>query len=85
VRCFDVPGAFLYTETDEDMLMALRAPLAEMLVRIAPEIYREYVALDSKKTPILYIRLKRPYMGCSGLLYFSIESSGVSWRQMGLL
>jgi hypothetical protein len=41
MRCFDVPGAFLHTETDEDMLMVLRGPLAEMMVRIAPEIYRE--------------------------------------------
>jgi hypothetical protein len=32
VRCFDVPGAFLHMNTDEDVLMALRGPLAEMLV-----------------------------------------------------
>ena len=72
VQCFDVPGAFLRTKTDEDVLMVLRGPPAEMMVCIAPEIYREYVALDSKNTPILYVKLKKALYGMlrSSLLFY---------------
>ena len=39
VRCYDVPGAFLHTESDENVLMVLRGELAEMMIHIAPQIY----------------------------------------------
>ena len=39
VRCYDVPGAFLHTESDENVLMIIRGELAEMMVHIAPQIY----------------------------------------------
>ena len=39
VRCYDVPGAFLHTESDENLLMVLRGELAEIVVHIAPKIY----------------------------------------------
>ena len=39
LRCYDVPGAFLHTESDENVLMVLRGELAEMMVHIAPQIY----------------------------------------------
>ena len=53
VRCYDVPGAFLHTESDENVLMVLRGELAEMMVHIAPQIYRPYVKMDRKGTPTL--------------------------------
>ena len=39
VRCYDVPGAFLHTESDENVLMVLRGEPEEMMVHIAPQIY----------------------------------------------
>ena len=36
VRCYDVPGVFLHTESDENLLMVLREELAEMMVHTAP-------------------------------------------------
>ena len=39
LRCYDVPGAFLHIESDEDVLMLLRVDLAEMMVHIIPQIY----------------------------------------------
>ena len=39
VRCYDVQGAFLHTESDENILMVLRVELAEMMIHIAPKIY----------------------------------------------
>ena len=40
VRCYDIPSAFVNTDVDENVLMVLRGELAEMLVLIAPQIYR---------------------------------------------
>ena len=72
VRCYDVPGAFLHTESDENVLMVLRGELAEMLVHTAPQIYRPYVNIDRKGTPILYVRLKKVLYGLlrSSLLFY---------------
>ena len=39
VRYYDVPGAFIHTESDENVCMVLRGELAEMMVHIAPNIH----------------------------------------------
>ena len=72
VRCYDVPVAFLHTESDENVLMVLRGELAEMMVHIAQQIYRPYVKMDKKGTPIIYIRLKKAIYGLlrSSLLFY---------------
>jgi hypothetical protein len=57
VRCYDIPSAFVNTDLDEYVTMVLKGDLAEMMVQIAPEIYRSYVTADKKGTPILYVRL----------------------------
>ena len=59
VRCYDVPGAFLHTEFDKNVLMVLRGELGEMMVQITPQIYRPYINMDKKGTPILYVRYKK--------------------------
>ena len=63
VRCYDVPGSFLHTESDENVLMVLRGELAEMMVHIAPQIYQPYVKMYSNGTPVLYVRLKKALCG----------------------
>ena len=72
VRCYDVPGAFLHTESDENVLMVLMGELAEMMIHIAPQIYQPYVKMDKKGTPILYVRLKKALCGLlrSSLLFY---------------
>ena len=59
VRCYNVPGAFIHTESDENVLMVLRGELAEIMVHNLPQIYRPNVKMDKKGTPILYIGLKK--------------------------
>jgi hypothetical protein len=59
VRCYDVPSAFVNTHVDEDVLMVLKGELAEMMVQIAPEIYRKYITLNKKGTKILYVKLQK--------------------------
>ncbi len=43
----------MHTDVDKDILMVLRGELADMMVQIAPQIYRKYVTVDRKGTPIL--------------------------------
>ena len=72
VRCYDEPGALLHTEYDENVLVVLREELADMMVHITPQIYRPYVWMDKKGTPILYVRLKKSLNGLlrSSLLFY---------------
>ncbi len=62
VRCYDIPSAFVNTDIDEDVLMVLNGELADMMVQIAPQVYRKYVTVDKKGTPILYVKRKRRFM-----------------------
>ena len=36
---FDIPGAYLHTETDEYVIILLEVLLAEIMVKAAPKIY----------------------------------------------
>ncbi len=53
MRCYDVPSAFVNTDVDEDVLMVLKGELADMMVQIAPQVYRKFVMVDRKGIPIL--------------------------------
>ncbi len=48
VRCYNVPSAFINMDVDEDVLMVLKRELAEMMIQIAPQVYRKYVTVDKK-------------------------------------
>ena len=53
VRCYDVPSVFVNTDVDEDMITVLKGELADMMIQIAPEIYRKYITVNRKGTRIL--------------------------------
>ena len=72
VRCYDVPSAFVNTDVDEDVIMVLKAELADMMVQIAPEVYRRYVTVDKKGNRILYVKLQKALYGLmrASLLFY---------------
>jgi hypothetical protein len=72
VRCYDVPSAFVNTDMDKDVLMVLKGELAEMMVQIAPEIYRKYIKLDKKGTKLLCVQLQKALYGLmrASLLFY---------------
>ncbi len=59
VQCYNVPSAFVNMDVDEDVLMVLKGKLAEMMVQIAPQVYRKYMTVDRKGTKILYVKLQK--------------------------
>jgi len=72
VRCYDIPSAFVDTEVDEDVLMVLKGDLADMMVQVAPQVYRKYVTVDKKVTPVLYVKLQKALYGLmrASLLFY---------------
>ena len=71
-RSYDVPSAFVNTELDEEVDMVLRGDLAELLVKVAPDIYRKYITRDKKGKAILYVRLQKALYGLmrAALLFY---------------
>jgi hypothetical protein len=63
VRCYNAPSAFVNMDVDENVLMVLKGELAEMMVHIAPQIYRKYITVDRKGMPVLYVKLQKALYG----------------------
>ena len=59
VRCYDVPSPFVNTDMDEEVLIVLKGELADMMIQIAPEMYRRYMMVDRKGTSILYVKIQK--------------------------
>jgi hypothetical protein len=72
MQCYNVPSAFVNTDVDENMLMVLKGELAEMMVHIAPQIYRKHITIDKKGTPVLYVKLQKALYGLmrASLLFY---------------
>jgi hypothetical protein len=72
VRCYNIPSAFINTDVDKDVLMVLKGELAEMMIQIAPQVYRKYVTVDKKGTKLLYVKLQKALYGLmrASLLFY---------------
>ncbi len=57
---------------DEDVLMVLKGELAEMMIQIAPQIYRKFVTVDKKGKKLLYMKLQKALYGLmrASLLFY---------------
>jgi hypothetical protein len=73
VACFDIPGEFLHADVDEDITMVLKGRLAELMVQVAPNLYRKYITVDSKAMTILYVKMQKALYGHlrSALLFYN--------------
>ena len=58
----DIPGAFLSADMDENVKMGMRGRLVELMVNIAPQIYRQHV-IYKKAKPFLFVTLKKVLYG----------------------
>jgi hypothetical protein len=63
VCCYNIPSAFVNTDVNEDMLMVLKGETAEMMVNIAPQIFRRYITVDKAGTKVLYVKLQKALYG----------------------
>jgi hypothetical protein len=72
VTIFDILGAYMHTETDEDIIMVLEGRLAELMVKVAPNIYQKYITTNSKGKALLYMKMQKALYGLlrSALLFY---------------
>ena len=59
----EVSNEFLHAHNDERVLMILLEKLAEMVVRIDPYMYQEYVTYPKNGLTMLYVRLSKALYG----------------------
>jgi hypothetical protein len=83
VACFNIPGAFLHADVEEDITMVLKGRLGELMVQVAPNLYRKYITVDRKGMAILYVKMQKALYGLlrSALLFHkklvaNLESDG---------
>ncbi len=63
VACFDIQGVFLHADLDKDITMILKGRSAELMVKVAPNLYRKYISVDAKGSAILYVKMQKTIYG----------------------
>jgi len=72
VATCDIPGAFLLADNPDFVLMRLNGSLAELMVKVAPKLYRKFVTTNAKGKSVLYVQLEKAVYGMmkSALLFY---------------
>jgi hypothetical protein len=76
VMTADIPNAFVQTEMEnktERIMMKIKGPLAEMLLKIEPEVYGEFLfEVDNQK--VIYVQVFKALYGCCKHHYYSTRN-----------
>ena len=72
MAALDIANTFLQADNDKTVNMLLRGKLTEMMVRIDPALYWEYVTYSANGVPMLYVRLPKALYGMlrAALLFY---------------
>ncbi len=75
VVAIDIPNAFVQTRVEDEKDMAfikIRGVLVDILVEIAPDVYKSYVTKDRKGVPQLLVQCQNALYGTmvASLLYY---------------
>ena len=63
IAVIDVENAFLQSENDQRIIMAIRGKKAELLVRLNPELVWPYIWYTKKGVPMLYVQIEKALYG----------------------
>ena len=72
VATVDLPGVFMQADVDEVVHMRMEGKMAELLVRINPQLYRKYIVIEGNKN-VLYVELRKA-------LYGTLKAALLLWR-----
>ena len=74
VAVIDIPNAFIQTRIHNDkdkVILRLRGKLADLLIKMAPEIYCKHITINRKGETVLYVRaLNAIYSNMKAALLF---------------
>jgi hypothetical protein len=75
VAVIDIPNAFIQTRVEDEGDMAIikiRGVLVDILVKIAPDVYKSYITTDKKGTKQLLVQCQNALYGTmvASLLYY---------------
>ncbi|MDA3875508.1 MAG: reverse transcriptase domain-containing protein [Halothiobacillus sp.] len=73
VTC-DIPGAFMQADMDEELHLRLDGPLAELIVRVDPELYSPYVTME-RGQKVIYVILEKA-------LYGTLQAAYLFWANL---
>ena len=74
VATVDIPGAFMQADMEDIVHMKLEGHMAELLVRIDPKLYRQYIQIE-KGRQVLYVQLKKA-------LYGTLKAALLFWKRL---
>jgi hypothetical protein len=74
VAMVDIPGAFMQVDMDEVVHMRLEGAMVDLLVRLSPNTYEQYVTREGNKN-VLYVQLKKA-------LYGTLHAALLFWRNL---
>jgi hypothetical protein len=83
VAVIDVPNAFIQTAVEDKkkrVIIRIRGMLADMLVRIAPEVYGDYISTDKKGNKQILVECLNALYGTmvASLLYYEKFTNSLS-------
>jgi hypothetical protein len=82
VACYNIPGAFLHADIEKD-IMILKGCLAELMVQVAPNLYRKYITVNRKGMVILYVKMQKALNGLLRIALLFIGNWWLTLREMG--
>ena len=74
VTTCDVPGAFMHADQDELVHVRFEGPMAEILVKVNPKLYRPHILIEKGKK-VLYARLRKA-------LYGTLRAALLFWQDL---
>ena len=60
---FEILGAYIHTEIDENVTMLMERALSEITVKVIPKIYQKYVIMSSNEKPLIYVQMQKVLYG----------------------
>ena len=63
IAIIDVENAFLQSENDQRIIMAVRGKTAELLAMLNHELYRPYIRYTKKEVPMLCVQIEKALYG----------------------
>ena len=75
VAITDIPGAFLSSYTDEDVIVVFCGQMVELIVDISRKTYERFVHLDKKGRKNLYLKLKKA-------MYRTLLAALIFWKNL---